>query len=282
MKAVMAKHCIFCGNSPTTREHVFPQWVVSELMKDPKGLPRWSSFKHENGEHQWTTNKPLDITVKTVCKRCNETWMSDIESSAKIYLAPMIAGTKTPLDKDAMTIISKWMTLRALVAVSDAPKNEGADQLFHLFYEYKKPMPRWHVFTSTYEGTIPAHLEINRFTHFSFRIFGIPIKTFRPNVLVNSVVGRVIFKVVIFVYPPLVKAPLVNINIPSWDASVVRMFPSPPKQITWPTNTVITDDTILKFYQVGLPETTLLMQFLGKFLQQEKNQIRPPYRDHHE
>jgi len=108
--------------------------------------------------------------------------MSEIESSAKTYLVPMFAGSKTLLDRNAMAIISKWMTLRALVAVSDAPKNEGADQLFHLFYEHKEPMPRWHVFASAYEGLMPAHLEINRFTHFSFRRFGIPIKRFMPNV----------------------------------------------------------------------------------------------------
>jgi hypothetical protein len=273
----MAKDCIFCGDSPTTREHVYPQWVVTELMKDPRGLPRWSSYKHELGKHIWTTNKPLDIVVKTVCKRCNETWMSDIENSAKIHLIPMLAGTETLLDKDAMTIISKWITLRALVAVSDAPRNEGADQSFHLFYEHKEPMPRWHVFVSTYEGLVPAHLEINRFTHFSFRRFGIPIKVFRPNILVNAVIGRLIFKAILCVYPPLVRAPLFNINMPRWDVSVVRMFPSPPKQVTWPTSPVTKDDTILKFYEAGLPDPSLLTPFLGKFLKEHRNEIRPPY-----
>jgi hypothetical protein len=151
----------------------------------------------------------------------------------------------------------------------------------HIFIEHKGPMPRWHVFASAYEGLMPAHLEINRFTHFSFRRFGIPIKRFMPNVLVNGVVGMVIFKVALFIYPPLGRPPLVNINIPSWDASVVRMFPSPRKQINWPTNTVITDDTILKFYQAGLPDPSLLMPFLGKFLQEHKNEVRPPHGDHH-
>jgi hypothetical protein len=226
-------------------------------MKDPKGLPRWKSFSVTDGDYRWTTNKPLENTVKTVCKRCNETWMSDIESSAKLYLTPMISGIKTLLDKDSMAIIAKWMILRALISISHLPKNDGADQLFHLFYENKNPMPKWYVFAAAYEGTIPVHMEVNRFTHFSFSSFGVPKTTFRPNLLVNLLVGRIIFKAVIFVYPPLVKASLLNMEIPSWDASVVRMFPSPPKQIIWPTNKVITDDTILKFYQVGLPETTL-------------------------
>jgi hypothetical protein len=281
----MAKHCIFCGSTPVTREHVFPRWVVTELMKDPRGLPRWSSYVQGNGERQWRTNKPLDIVAKTVCKRCNETWMSDIEKAAKVYLAPMLAGTEMVLDKNAMAVISKWITLRALVAVSDFPRNEGADQSFHLFYEHKEPMPRWHVFASTYEGLIPADLEINRFTHLAFRRLGIPIKMFRPSILVNAVIGRLIFKAILCVYPPLVRDSFITRgfrDIRSWDPAVVRMFPSPPRQVTWPTHTVVTDNTILKFYQAGLPEPSLLAPRLGKFLEEHRNEIRPPYGDRHE
>lgn len=278
----MAKDCIFCGNSPTSREHVFPEWVVAELMKDPRGLPRWTLYTQRSGEHRWNTNKPLDIVVRTVCKRCNETWMSDIEKAAQPHLIPMFAGAKTLLDKDAMTAISKWMTLRALIAVSDAPKEESTDQPFHLFYRRKVPMPRWHVFVSSYEGTIPVHMDVNRLTYLPFRVLGIPVNAYGPTILVNCVIGRVIFKVILFAYPPLLRIPLFNLlAIPPWDISVVRIFPPRRKQVTWPTDTVITDDTILESYQAGLTQPSLPTPFLGKYQEQHRNEIDPPYGDHH-
>jgi len=87
-------------------EHLWSHWIGKELKEF--GVAR---FRHtlqpldDPTTFSWESRE-LDLTAKVVCKRCNETWMSDLESThAKPSMEQMIVG-KAPVTLTAPQIVS--------------------------------------------------------------------------------------------------------------------------------------------------------------------------------
>ena len=57
--------------------------------------------------------------LKVVCKKCNETWMGNIEESAKPILIPIIQGKCVHLDHDSRIKLATWLALKFLIADND-------------------------------------------------------------------------------------------------------------------------------------------------------------------
>lgn len=86
----MARECAFCPETAKlSGEHLWSAWM-EELIPGKKLFTSWNA----RGEIAWQrVAAGLDWTAKVVCKRCNETWMSDIESRhAKPAMADLILG----------------------------------------------------------------------------------------------------------------------------------------------------------------------------------------------
>src|SRR6185437_10052806 len=86
----MARECAFCPETAKlSGEHIWSAWM-EQLIPGRKLF----TSRDERGEIAWQRVAPgLDWTAKVVCKRCNETWMSDIENRhAKPAMADLIVG----------------------------------------------------------------------------------------------------------------------------------------------------------------------------------------------
>lgn len=113
--------CVFCGATPLTNEHVWPQWMrnlegpklVRQIAHDygPYPLPRvtWS------GDHAVLHSEvrngrpaPMDATVKIACGRCNGGWMSRLEQRAKPVLSAMTSNDEMVLPVDDVEMIAAW------------------------------------------------------------------------------------------------------------------------------------------------------------------------------
>lgn len=83
--------CAFCDHAGTlTAEHIVSKWIVELFPKAKREA--WYIDGTTQKEKRFTTDS-LDWKARTVCKKCNETWMSDIESEhAKPALTPLITG----------------------------------------------------------------------------------------------------------------------------------------------------------------------------------------------
>jgi hypothetical protein len=82
--------CIFCGGTPTTKEHVFPRWLNRYLSSQRQQLEQT-----RYGEGEFDITRPsvgLDFTVRKVCDSCNSGWMSSLESETIGILNPLISG----------------------------------------------------------------------------------------------------------------------------------------------------------------------------------------------
>lgn len=134
--------CIFCRNDRTlSAEHVFAEWIRPYLT-DEEG---------EHGTHHRVTIRagepdeagryrgpPANWTVRSVCKECNNGWMSQLESEAKPYLLSMINGHHRTYYARGQELIATWLVKTALVAGSKfdplLPSSFYTD-----FYEDQKP-----------------------------------------------------------------------------------------------------------------------------------------------
>ncbi len=95
-----------------TGEHIWPAWLSKLLPK--------TRYRNErvDGEAKstWTTTK-LDQTANVVCKRCNETWMSELESHAKSLLADVIInGKRTTFGYDDLKFLAAYAFEKSVIA----------------------------------------------------------------------------------------------------------------------------------------------------------------------
>jgi hypothetical protein len=82
--------CIFCGSTPTTKEHVFPRWLNRYLSSQHQQLEQ---ARYGEGAFDITRQSVgLDFTVRKVCDSCNSGWMSSLESEMINILHPIISG----------------------------------------------------------------------------------------------------------------------------------------------------------------------------------------------
>jgi hypothetical protein len=102
---------MFCGDKPTTREHIFPAWLKAYLPPVPVGVGvvgakglRWKL-------------PSFDQQAKLVCGPCNHGWMSRLEALVAPKIGPVVRSPSIPLSLsvDERRILAKWCVKTALV-----------------------------------------------------------------------------------------------------------------------------------------------------------------------
>ena len=114
-----AEHCLFCPftNSPRTGEHVIPQWLQEHL--GVRSLPVTpTTFDTDTLDAIVSRSHPLGVmSVNQVCGRCNNDWMSRLESDAKPILIRLISGDRTldDLSDAERVVVAGWAVKTAMV-----------------------------------------------------------------------------------------------------------------------------------------------------------------------
>jgi hypothetical protein len=107
--------CIFCGGSPVTNEHVFPQWLNRYL---PAGLTQ-KLEQARYGPNGYDITRPsigLDFRVRKVCAPCNNGWLSSLEAESISILDPLITTLRLQmLPLAAQRRIALWATKTAIM-----------------------------------------------------------------------------------------------------------------------------------------------------------------------
>lgn len=98
--------CVFCGGSdtPQHKEDILPKWIARPW---PKSFIR---VKGINSDREFGARGHLGLVVRGPCQRCNNTWMSELESAAKPLLLPMMKGEPTALAPEDQGTIVTWLT----------------------------------------------------------------------------------------------------------------------------------------------------------------------------
>lgn len=149
-----SRSCVFCGEGPLTREHVYPQWLEAILPEQLRYRGQQASllFPQEDSNYSVPSvfrevNQEFTQTVvKRTCKSCNSGWMNDLEERARNILTAMIQGVHfvaTKSDNDALAI---WVAKTCLMNQFTHPESLAMPQAYiDWIYTSKTPLPNMHI-----------------------------------------------------------------------------------------------------------------------------------------
>lgn len=118
------KSCVFCGSGNLTKEHVWPQWLrkysgpasfIERSGRYQETYKRTVVRQDADGEIFRTTEKRgnrtpnlHEVQVKCVCAKCNNGWMSKMESKVRPILEKLIELKSINLNRDQLKLLSSW------------------------------------------------------------------------------------------------------------------------------------------------------------------------------
>ncbi|MEO6286985.1 MAG: hypothetical protein ABIN80_05950 [Dyadobacter sp.] len=119
------KRCVFCGEISPSQEHILPSWFrdyfeeitfhsMTHIM-DVNDLANSFEFGLSKGKES-----SYGITTHEVCVKCNNEWMSDLETEVKAILTKDPSSLKSTLEDLQLTpdksfALVKWLICKALL-----------------------------------------------------------------------------------------------------------------------------------------------------------------------
>ena len=217
------RSCLFCGNPATSREHVWPAWILRQLPDRPSRL-RLASGREVIYKG--------DFKIKCVCSKCNTGWMSDLEGNTKFLIEPLLQGVSTRLDTKDQKLVARWAMKTAIVLEGTKPQDVAK------FYDVgtrKKFMN---------EGVLPsnASLWIGKYSGSGLFADG---ATFTGTIsdtgeegsgsITTMVVGRLVIQVLVISHPSaaLYDELLVPMRASHWEWLLHQIHP-PNRTCSWP------------------------------------------------
>ena len=145
----MARSCVFCGGRPLTREHVIPRWLTSVLPEQAafRGQDQQIVLQPDgrNGSplilpHREVKESFNSLTVKAVCRTCNNGWMNDMEEMVRPILSPLIQVESIQLIRSDVSAIASWTVKTVLMAQLTSVEGIAAlAPVYQLFYRDREP-----------------------------------------------------------------------------------------------------------------------------------------------
>ena len=132
----MARSCVFCGEPVSSKEHVFPDWL-SEVV--PGKGPMLNT--RDSGATSWHA-AGFDHQVRQVCKKCNQTWMSDLQGKSKDLVTELILDRRTSsLSTTEQIRLSTWLYKTGVMIALAYPEDSRfvLPQDYRYFYDHRKP-----------------------------------------------------------------------------------------------------------------------------------------------
>ena len=102
---------------------------------------------------KWVDNP--EIRMRCVCQKCNNGWMSDIESENKPHMLAMMNGKAIVLEPTQQKLLTRWAILKAMIIDGSSPKRRSIP-----FYDHserasmKPPLRSLPVGTFTWIGRL--------------------------------------------------------------------------------------------------------------------------------
>ncbi len=129
--------CIFCGvEGKISKEHVFGLWLKDLFPRDEhtKRKSIYTAWLDESGSHTPAEKKDQlqghvgSKQLRVVCQRCNNIWLSQLETRIRPILVPLITGEHRNLIESEQALLATWSTRIAMVAEHFRPIDHGICQ----------------------------------------------------------------------------------------------------------------------------------------------------------
>lgn len=135
-----AAQCWWCNQPGASKEDVIPRWL--RRLYPEEG---WWVHEYDHpalGDSRVKRAKgPAQITRK-FCRKCNNEWMSRVETRAKPILSSLIRGERARLDPQTQELLGFWVckTIFAFQSVEPDPYNFIRPDLYRELFEKQGPV----------------------------------------------------------------------------------------------------------------------------------------------
>jgi hypothetical protein len=242
----MARGCAFCSETDNlTGEHLWSAWIGRALGKRRYTFIR----KEKDGSVRKWHRAELNEKAKVVCGHCNNGWMSDLETSTKVFLNDMVFHCSSTVLQPRQIVLLAAVAFKNTVVADHMHDNHPP---FFSLRERRRFMRNltipsaiqmWLASASTQGGLFKCGyiaspvgasdgFEINHFTH------GV------GHVVVQVVASRWKKKSLRRHTPP----PILT-QAPEWNPVSIPFWPSDGKPINLPPIMHLGDEIIDKFVQ---------------------------------
>lgn len=154
--------CIFCGGPGPSAEHIWSDWMRSYFKRTPhsvheasivKGRPVGSGLPRDfEDRHGSMINKK----VRAVCGRCNNGWMSGIETAAIPALKRLMFGAQHVIDPKEQLSIVHWVLLKLFVSEFDKPSSPTFTGATRRAFQEERAIPEnLFIYAMAYDGGVP-------------------------------------------------------------------------------------------------------------------------------
>jgi len=107
------RECLFCNRPADTLEHVWPEWVVNNLLGQRKPIKAVVGKTHfEIPGHS------ARLKARRVCSVCNSGWMSDLENRNRKIIGPLMHDVGFMMDSSQQSAVAGWALKTTIVAES--------------------------------------------------------------------------------------------------------------------------------------------------------------------
>lgn len=233
--------CAFCGSSgPLTKEHVWSNWLA-DVSPDTRPGPHVMADDDEV-LRIWEDDL-FKLTVRCVCRRCNNTWMSQLEEAAKPVLTPLIREHRCTLSPEAQLVVATWAVKTVLVSQGREIGDRVPREHFEALYKHRRPPDDVSVIAADYSGRrYPAFIshQVKTLTVESSDGRRQPLQTYQGTVSVGHLVLMVFGHGLRGAY---------DFAPADWRApySALLWRCSQPQEIRWPLQQRIGDDALRRF-----------------------------------
>ncbi len=144
------RRCVFCGAlGKLSKEHLWSAWLQN-LFEFPTETSLHGRFIRESGAElrgELWDMRAFEQQVTAPCERCNNEWMSRLETAVQPLLAPLIGGrSRVWLDPAAQATIATWGVKTAMMAQFVYPDRRSIrDPDYEWLYRHGAPPPNYRV-----------------------------------------------------------------------------------------------------------------------------------------
>jgi hypothetical protein len=183
------KKCVFCGGTPATKSHIWPDWIGSLPLHKPN-----HHMVHVGKLETFETSAegPASQTIirqgragarkpRNTCVTCNGGWMSKIEQAAKPTLSALILGEPVLLGPADQALLSSLLCLIAIRVEFTEPQMQAvpAEDRRILMTTGNVPPHTWKIWIARYHDDVNP--EDHWTGHLGMQVVSDPTHTFRPH-----------------------------------------------------------------------------------------------------
>lgn len=101
------RQCLFCNNVADSKEHLWASWILERV--------KWAPIRHSIGNSPVKILATPELKVKSVCKQCNNGWMSALEQQNKPLMGCLMQDIYAPIDHSQQSSLTAWAMKTAMV-----------------------------------------------------------------------------------------------------------------------------------------------------------------------